>query len=465
MSITKAKSKRQNRTITLYLGQTLAEYEMNYLTKEGIQAVIRNVEIADSLDWGCLATGHKKGCSRRLRFTPHGSYTRWAKHFDGAKSLVTILRVECLDCKAVFSVQPSFIIRYKRYETDAIEKLMTLLFITEDSYRMAGVSQALGLDRQQAGTWAALEANQSQAIQPMALWGLVQWLGQLSPAQLNLALGVEPPQHIIEDEKHVKECGHKTYIPMVYAPKEALIWWIDYIDSVSEAELTASLERFKAISGRLAHITGATVDGWDAAQNALQNAYPGITLAECHFHAMLKLGQHLATYKRQQKKIGKPVSEAQQADIQAAFAQVLNAATPEDYLQALDELPQVFEQPPLASRKQSLIEKQTLFQAWTTDNNLALVSTALDQCMKFLNRKFENMQTFHSPNSGLATVNAWAITRNCWRFLKGAKRAGLSPLELAGADFLGIPWMQLVNLLLSTWSSLPFSAQALQLTT
>lgn len=36
---------------------------------------------------------------------------------------------------------------------------MTLLFITEDSYRMAGISQTLGLDRQQAGTWEALAAN------------------------------------------------------------------------------------------------------------------------------------------------------------------------------------------------------------------------------------------------------------------------------------------------------------------
>ena len=465
MTITKDEAKRQKRTITLYLGQTLAEYELNYLTKEGIQAVIRRVEIADSLNWGCLATGHKAGCPRQLHFTPHSSYSRWAKHFDGSKSLVTILRVECLDCHAVFSVQPSFIIRYKRYETDATEKLMTLLFITEDSYRMAGISQALGLDRQQAGTWAALAASQSQAIQPMALWSLVQWLGQLSPAQLNLALGVEPPQHIIEDEKHVKECGQRTYIPMVYAPKEALIWWIDYIDNVSEAELTASLDRFKAISDRLTHITGATVDGWEAAQNALQAAFPGLSLAECHFHAMLKLGQHLATYKRQGKQSGQPLCEAEEANIRAAFSRVLHAPTPEAYQQALDELPQVFDHHPLASRKQSLIEKQTLFQAWTTDHNLALVTTALDQCMKFLNRKYENMQTFHTQQSGLATVNAWAITRNCWRFLKGAKRAGLSPLELAGADFMGIPWLQLVNLLLSAWSSLPFSAQVVQLTT
>ena len=114
MTITESKAKRQNRTVTLYLGQTQREYEATYLTQEGIQAVIRRVEIADSLNWGCLATGHKEGCPRQLRFTPHGSYTRWAKHFDGPKSLVPILRVECLDCQAVFSVHPSFIIRYKR---------------------------------------------------------------------------------------------------------------------------------------------------------------------------------------------------------------------------------------------------------------------------------------------------------------------------------------------------------------
>jgi len=53
-----------------------------------------------------------------------------------------------------------------------------------------------------------------------------------------------------------------------------------------------------------------------------------------------------------------------------------------------------------------------LFQAWTTDAKLAVVSTPLDQCMKFLNRKQDNMQTLHGPKSGLATVNAWAITRN-----------------------------------------------------
>jgi hypothetical protein len=100
-------------------------------------------------------------------------------------------------------------------------------------------------------------------------------------------------------------------------------------------------------------------------------------------------------------------------------------------------------------------------KSFLIEYKLTVVTTALDQCIKFLNRKQDNMQTFHGPESGLATMNAWAITRNCWRFLKGAKRAGLSPLELAGADFLGIPWMQLVNLVLCAWPALALAAGVL----
>jgi hypothetical protein len=240
-SIAATKRKRQNRTVTLHLGNTLAEYQDMISTEEGVREVIRRVEVADSLNWGCLAGGHEEDCLRRLRFTHHDGYRRWAKHFDGTRSLVSILRVRCLDCGAVFTVHPSFIVRYKRYDTDAIEKFATLLFITEDSYRMAGVSQALGIDKRREGTWVALEETAQASISATVLWDLIQWLGQLSPAQLNLALNVAPPTHVIEDEKHTKECGAKTYVPIVYAPKEALIWWIDYIDSVSETALSVPL--------------------------------------------------------------------------------------------------------------------------------------------------------------------------------------------------------------------------------
>jgi hypothetical protein len=80
------------------------------------------------------------------------------------------------------------------------------------------------------------------------------------------------------------------------------------------------------------------------------------------------LGQHLATYRRQRKQAGHPLSEAEETNIRAAFWRVLNATTPAQYQQALDQLPEAFDQEPLASRKQALVEKQALFQAWSADH-------------------------------------------------------------------------------------------------
>lgn len=455
---TTEEQQRRNRTVVLPLGNTLDEYNELISTDEGLNRLVRRVEIADSFDWGPLGGEHEENCSRQHRFTHHGSYERGLKHYTGECSRVTIKRVRCLDCDAVFSILPAFVGRYQRSDMDAIEKVMVQLFITEDSYRMAEVGQALGIDRKYAGTWTALEAVRGEAIAPMAAWRLVQWVGQLSPAHLNLALGVEPPKYILSDEKHTKENGERTYAPMIHDFQTALIWWIDYVDSVSEPAMRASLERFKAIDERLGHIVGATVDGWDPTQEALKTVFPGITLGECHLHALMNLGTHLATYKRQRKAADRPVSEIEEKQIRAAFVRVLTAPTPEVYKEALDQLPDAFNCKPLDSRKRSLEKKQSLFQAWTKDSNLARFSTALDQCMKFLDRKQENMQTFRSDESAPCTLNAWALTRNCWRFLKGAKRAGKAPIELARARLYNIPWMQWVNLALCAFSTLALSS-------
>jgi len=451
VSTTQTREKeRHNRTVTLHLGNTLEEYEW-YLTDEGRKELLHRVEVADSIDWGHLGDGHHPGCPRLLQFTYHGSYSRQLQLYRGTWIDISIPRVQCLDCEAVFTIQPSFVVRYKRQHTDAIEKLMTLLFIAEDSYRFAAVSQAFAIDEEQKGTWNALQATEPLTIAPRALWRLVQWFGQLSPAQLNLALGVDPPQRIISDEKHATENGDKAYIPVTLTPKDALIWWIDYLHSVSEEELAASLERFQGLNERLESIIAATMDGWEPTQNAFRAVFEGITIQECHLHALMNLGTNLATYKRRRKDAGRPVSEKEEQEIRDAFVKVLKAPSPEEYEQALQELPQVFDSPPLDRRKRSLQTKQALFQAWISDEKVAVVTTFLDQCLKFLARKLDNMQTFRNPESALRTLNAWAITRNCWRFLKGALREGLCPLELAGATFDGIPWMQWVNLAMGAY--------------
>jgi len=83
--------------------------------------------------------------------------------------------------------------------------------------------------------------------------------------------------------------------------------------------------------------------------------------------------------------------------------------------------------------------------------------------MRLLNRKQDNMQTFCSEESAPQTLNAWALTRNCWRFLKGAKRAGKSPLELAGDCFYNIPLMQWVNMAMSAFPTLVLSTNIIAL--
>lgn len=87
MSITETnqKSKRQDRTIVLYLGNTPAEYRANLMKPDGIPGLIRRVEIADSLNWGHLADGHQEGSPRHLHFTHHDSYVRYLKHFNGRR--------------------------------------------------------------------------------------------------------------------------------------------------------------------------------------------------------------------------------------------------------------------------------------------------------------------------------------------------------------------------------------------
>lgn len=65
------------------------------------------------------------------------------------------------------------------------------------------------------------------------------------------------------------------------------------------------------------------MDGWDAAQEALKVAFPGITLQEWLRHATTKLALHLATYKRRCKAAGQPLSEQEETRIYQAFVKVL----------------------------------------------------------------------------------------------------------------------------------------------
>jgi hypothetical protein len=139
--------------------------------------------------------------------------------------------------------------------------------------------------------------------------------------------------------------------------------------------------------------------------------------------------------------------------LQAQPDHVLEAPRLFTFAPRLRRLPEVFRTAPvLQKRSASLQHKKQRFTAWTT-KPLPKTMTARAQLFKWLDRKLFSLQTLHERGSARATAKAWAIGRICWRYLPGAKRAGQSPVELAGADLKGIPWLQVLNLLtLGAWS-------------
>lgn len=52
------------------------------------------------------------------------------------------------------------------------------------------------------------------------------------------------------------------------------------------------------------------------------------------------------------------------------------------------------------------------------------------------------MQQFRTDQSGYWTVTAWGIVQNFRYYGVEARHAGKSPMEVAGVDLEGLPWLQ-----------------------
>jgi hypothetical protein len=135
---------------------------------------------------------------------------------------VPISQIRCRDCKAVFAVLPSFVLRYQRYEVHLAQSLLEYNLVMNVSYRFQG--QILGdLNPELAGTT------------PMSLWRLMTWLGRAIPVtDLLQRLGMKPPTAFLEDEKFVSEAGHQTYIAAI--THQDVIWWVAYLQATDEED-------------------------------------------------------------------------------------------------------------------------------------------------------------------------------------------------------------------------------------
>lgn len=173
---------------------------------------------------------------------------------------LTIWRIQCTRCKAVFTVLPHFVLRYRKMRPDAA--------------RDALLATHGGLSLELCATICH--------ISPMALYRLVCALGQQSLVAVLTRCALPLPVYILADEKHSRCLTDKVYLPTIVSGR--VIWHLGYSDSKSAAAFTKSYGVFQQAA--LHHepsyrVQGALTDGFDSTTKSLRTLFPRARLIVC----------------------------------------------------------------------------------------------------------------------------------------------------------------------------------------
>jgi hypothetical protein len=223
--------KRQNRTLTVDFHDQSTYFELLSDGKAFVEFVLAFI-----LSVGFQLT-HKSTCNGGGGLTRHSHYAR--VRLGG----LTIWRIQCTRCKAVFTVLPHFVLRYRKMRPDAA--------------REALLATHGGLSLELCATIGHLS--------PMALYRLVCALGQQSLVAVLTRCALPLPVYILADEKHSRCLTDKVYLPTIVSGR--VIWHLGYSDSKSAAAFTQSYGVFQQAA--LDHepsyrVQGALTDGFDS---------------------------------------------------------------------------------------------------------------------------------------------------------------------------------------------------------
>src|SRR6266481_8283560 len=201
---TTARQTRDNRTITVDFHNEATYFRLLDNGKAFVECVLAFL----------LALGfqlkHTATCSGGGCLTRHSHYAR--VRLGG----LTIWRVQCTTCKAVFTVLPHFVLRYR---TMRPEVARDALLATH-----GGLSLEL---------CAVL-----YHLSPMAVYRLVCSFGRQSVFPVLTRCGMPLPRYILADEKHSRCLTEKVYLPTIVRGR--VLWHLGYSASKSAAAFTAS---------------------------------------------------------------------------------------------------------------------------------------------------------------------------------------------------------------------------------
>ena len=411
-----AKPPRQNRTLTVDFHNETTYFALLSNTKAFIEYVLAFI-----LSLGFQLT-HKASCSEGGRLTRHSHDVR--VRLGG----LTIWRIQCTRCQAVFTVLPHFVLRYRSMHPDIARNALL------------ATDGGLSLER-----WAVI-----CHVSPMALYRLMCALGQQSLVVVLTRCGLPLPAYFLADEKHSHCLTAKVYVPTIVSGR--VLWHLGYTEAASAAAFTQSYQAFQRAASQLEpsyQVRGILTDGFDSTTKSLQTLFPGARLGNCLRHALMKLPKKLAA-------IASPVRRA----LRSQFHTLLYRARQRKGLRvfALGQRLRRFADHVTHTAgttngervRRWFQDKKAGWYAVLADPQMPATSTLLDQAHNAIERKLFAMKGFHhSGGSQQAFLIGLAHLYNLVPYQRRAMHTGQCGVEVEGGRVPTADWFLNLQILTS----------------
>src|SRR6266404_4392736 len=413
---TAAKSTRENRTITVDFRDEATYFHLMEDGKAFLECVLAFV-----MSLG-FQLKHKATCQGGGCLTRHSHYVR--VRLGG----MSIWRIQCTTCKAVFTVLPHFVLRYRSIRPE----------VARDA--LLATHGGLSLE-----ICAVL-----YHISPMALYRLVCAFGHHSLVTVLTRCGLSLPTYFLADEKHSRCLTDKVYLPTIVSGR--VLWHLGYTEAASTAAFTQSYREFQqaALQQEPSYrVRGILTDGFDSTTSSMRTLFPGARLGYCLRHALNKLPKKLTA-------IASPVRQS----LRARFHALLSRARQRKSMRvvALGQrlrhfVDHVAHKAGVANGERVrrwFQEKKAGWYAVLEDPQMPATSTLLDQAHNAIERKLFAMKGFHHPKgSQQAFLTGLAHLYNLIPYQRRAQHAGQCGVEVEGGRLPTTDWFLNLQILTS----------------
>jgi hypothetical protein len=413
---TAAKPTRENRTITVDFRDEATYFRLMEDGRAFLECVLAFI-----LSLGFQLT-HKATCGGGGGLTRHSHYMR--VRLGG----VTIWRLQCTRCKAVFTVLPHFVLRYRSMRPEVARDALLATH--------GGLSLEL----------CAVIGH----LSPMAIYRLVCAFGQQRVVTVLMRCGLPLPTYVLADEKHSRCLTEKVYLPTIVCGR--VIWHLGYTEDASAAAFTQSYQEFQRVALQQEpsyRVRGILTDGFDSTTKSMHTLFPGARLGNCLRHALTKLPKKLTA-------IASPVRQT----LRSQFHTLLYRARRRKGLRVFalgQRLRHFANYVARAAGKANgervrrwFQDKKAGWYAVLEDPRMSVTSTLLDQAHNAIERKLFAMKGFHHPGgSQQAFLTGLAHLYNLVPYQRRAKHAGQCGVEVEGGKVPTQDWFLNLQILTS----------------